>query len=56
MLQLRLESLGSRLDMNASHAEPHSQLGEITMMDMSFPFVNANKACVLFRIGLDLYL
>ena len=29
---------------------------EITIMDMSCPFVDANTACVLFKIGLQQYL
>jgi hypothetical protein len=56
MLQLRLDLLESFLDMNASHVESHFQPGEITIMDMSCPFVDANTACILFRIGLNLYL
>jgi hypothetical protein len=56
MLQLRLDLLESFLDMNASHVKSHFQPAEITIMDMSCPFVDANTACILFRIRLNLYL
>lgn len=56
MLQMRLDLLESFLDMNATIVEPHFQPGEITIMDMSCPFVDANTACILFRIGLKRYL
>jgi hypothetical protein len=56
MLQLRLDLLESFLDMDGGTVEPHFQPGEITIMDMSCPFVNANTACILFRIGLKRYL
>jgi hypothetical protein len=56
MLQMRLDLLESFLDMDGSAVKPHFQPGEITIMDMSCPFVDANMACILFRIGLKLYL
>ena len=56
MLQLRLDLLESFLELDASHVEPHFQFGEVTIMDMSCPFIDANTACILFRIGLELYL
>jgi hypothetical protein len=56
MLQMRLDLLESFLDMNAGTTEPYFQPGEITIMDMSCPFVDANTACILFRIGLKRYL
>jgi hypothetical protein len=56
MLQMRLDLLESFLDMEGGTAEPHFQPGEITIMDMSCPFVDANTACILFRIGLNQYL
>jgi hypothetical protein len=56
MLQMRLDLLESFLDMDGGTAEPHFQPGEITIMDMSCPFVDANTACILFRIGLNQYL
>ncbi|KAF2999505.1 hypothetical protein E8E13_008992 [Curvularia kusanoi] len=56
MLQMRLNLLESFLDMSHGTVEPHFQPGEITIMDMSCPFVDANMACILFRIGLKRYL
>nr|QCF41197.1 CcxF [Bipolaris sorokiniana] len=56
MLQIRLSLLESFLDMNDSFPETKFLPGEITIMDMSCPFVDANTACVLFEIGLQQYL
>jgi hypothetical protein len=56
MLQMRLDLLESFLDTTNNYPEPHFYPGEITIMDMSCPFVDANTACILFRIGLKLYL
>jgi hypothetical protein len=56
MLKMRLDLLESFLDMNLSVMEPQFQPGEITIMDMSCPFVDANTACILFRVGLKRYL
>jgi hypothetical protein len=56
MLELRLDLLESFLDLDDSCQEPSFLPGEITIMDMSCPFVDANTACVLFSIGLQNYL
>ncbi|KAF2649159.1 hypothetical protein K491DRAFT_611390 [Lophiostoma macrostomum CBS 122681] len=56
MLKLRLDLLESFLDLNGSCPEPLYSPGEITIMDMSCPFVDANTACILFKIGLQRYL
>ncbi|KAF2685473.1 hypothetical protein K458DRAFT_301216 [Lentithecium fluviatile CBS 122367] len=56
MLQMRLNLLESFLDMKNSCPPPQFKPGEITIMDMSCPFVDANTACILFRIGLVQYL
>jgi hypothetical protein len=56
MLQTRLDILDSFLDMDGSCPEPQFNPGEITIMDMSCPFVDANTACILFKIGLQRYL
>ncbi|RMZ67722.1 P-loop containing nucleoside triphosphate hydrolase [Pyrenophora seminiperda CCB06] len=56
MLQMRLSLLESFLDMTDTSPEIAFLLGEITIMDMSCPFVDANTACVLFEIGLQQYL
>ena len=56
MLQMRLNLLESFLDLDNTCAEPSFAPGEITIMDMSCPFIDPNTACILFRIGLQRYL
>jgi hypothetical protein len=56
MLKLRLDLLESFLDLHNSYPEPLYRPGEITIMDMSCPFVDPNTACILFKIGLQRYL
>jgi hypothetical protein len=56
MLEMRLDLLELFFEMGVSCPQPHFQPGEITMMNMSCPFVDANTACILFRIGLNRYL
>jgi hypothetical protein len=56
MLQLRLDLLESFLDLDDTGAELRFKEGEVTIMDMSCPFVDANTACILFKIGLQRYL
>jgi hypothetical protein len=56
MLQLRLDLLESFLDFDNTGAELRFREGEVTIMDMSCPFVDANTACILFKIGLQRYL
>jgi hypothetical protein len=56
MLQLRLDLLESFLDLDNTSAELRFREGELTIMDMSCPFIDANTACIMFRIGLQRYL
>jgi hypothetical protein len=56
MLQLRLDLLESFLDLDNTSTEVRFREGEVTIMDMSCPFVDANTACILFKIGLQQYL
>lgn len=56
MLQLRLDLLESFLDLNGNAPQPQFRPGEVTIMDMSCPFVDENTACILFKIGLDHYM
>ncbi|KAI1537805.1 ATPase [Pyrenophora tritici-repentis] len=56
MLRMRLNLLESFLDMKNTFSETQFLPGEIVIMDMSCPFVDANTACVLFEIGLQQYL
>jgi len=56
MLEMRLDLLESFLDLSGKHPEPEFRPGEITIMDMSDPFMDANTACLMFKIGLQRYL
>lgn len=55
-LSQRLDLLESFLDLKGSQVSNGYEPGTITIMDMSCPFVDANTACVLFKIGLEMYL
>ncbi|KAF2871091.1 hypothetical protein BDV95DRAFT_494743 [Massariosphaeria phaeospora] len=56
MLDMRLGQLDSFLDLGNTFQEPQYRPGEITIMDMSCPFVDANTACIMFKLGLQRYL
>jgi hypothetical protein len=56
MLELRLGLLDTFLDLGNTFREPTFRPGEITIMDMSCPFIDANTACILFKIGMKMYL
>ena len=56
-LDIRLGVLESFLDLTGTfHNEMVFKPGEITIMDMSCPFVDVNTACIMFRCGLQHYL
>lgn len=55
-LKQRLDLLESFLDLDGSTTGPVFAPGEITIIDLSCPFVDASTACVLFKIGMGLYL
>jgi hypothetical protein len=55
-LNQRLDLLESFLDLDGSTASNNFPAGEITIIDLSCPFVDASTACVLFKIGMGLYL
>ena len=55
-LQQRLELLESFLILDGSVREWNFESGGATIIDLSCPFVDANMACVLFNIGISLYL
>jgi hypothetical protein len=55
-LNQRLDLLESFLDLDESTTSPSFAAGEITIVDLSCPFVDASTACVLFKIGMGLYL
>ncbi|KAF2705754.1 hypothetical protein K504DRAFT_459845 [Pleomassaria siparia CBS 279.74] len=56
MLEMRLDLLESFLDLANTCPEPKFAPGEITIMDMSCPFVDTDTACILFKVGLEQYL
>jgi len=55
-LTQRLDLLESFLDLQGSSPGPTFEAGTITIMDLSCPFVDVNTACVLFKIGMGMYL
>ena len=55
-LNQRLDLLESFLDLEDSTASPTFEAGGVTIIDLSCPFVDANLACILFKIGMDMYL
>lgn len=57
MLDLRLGILESFLDLDGTSRDTMPfKAGEITIMDMSCPFIDANTACIMFKCGLQRYL
>ncbi|KAJ4293496.1 hypothetical protein N0V90_008779 [Kalmusia sp. IMI 367209] len=57
MLDIRLAILESFLDLKGTHKEELLfRPGEVNIMDMSCPFVDANTACIMFKCGLQRYL
>ena len=55
-LNQRLDLLESFLDLQGSTPGPTFEPGTITIIDLSCPFVDVNTACVLFKIGMAMYL
>ena len=55
-LHQRLQLLESFLTLDPSANENIFENGGVTVVDLSCPFVDANMACVLFNIGIGLYL
>jgi hypothetical protein len=55
-LNQRLELLDSFLDLENKTTSPEFRAGEITIIDLSCPFLDASTACVLFKVGMGLYL
>ena len=55
-LNQRLDLLESFLDLDGSTTSPIFAAGEMSIIDLSCPFVDGSTACVLFKIAMDLYL
>lgn len=56
MLRMRMNLLESFLDLEDTAAVPNFQAGEITIIDLSDPFLTSGTACILFKIGLEHFL
>ncbi|XPS80812.1 hypothetical protein M3J09_012758 [Ascochyta lentis] len=56
MLKMRMNLLESFLDLTGSAPEPSFKPGEVTIMDLSDPFVTPSTACILFKLGLENFL
>ncbi len=55
-LNQRLDLLESFLDLDGSTTSPSFAAGEVNIIDLSCPFMDASTACVLFKVGMGLYL
>jgi hypothetical protein len=55
-LNQRLDLLESFLDLKNTTTRPTFNAGEVTILDLSCPFLDAGTACVLFKIGMGMYL
>lgn len=59
MLDQRLHLLESFMDLESSHSGCFDKIGsgqQLTIVDLSCPFVDASAACVLFNICIGLFL
>jgi hypothetical protein len=56
MLEMRLDLLEFFLDKEGNVPEPQFRPGEITIIDLSDPFVAPNTACILFKLGLERFM
>ncbi|KAF8847659.1 hypothetical protein BDZ45DRAFT_607118 [Acephala macrosclerotiorum] len=55
-LNQRLDLLESFLDLDGSTTSPNFAAGEISIIDLSCPFMDASTACVLFKVAMGSYL
>lgn len=56
MLKMRLQLLESFLDTAGNAEQPTFRPGEVTIIDLSDPFVTSHTACILFRICLEQFM
>lgn len=56
MLKMRMNLLESFLDLTGTAPVPSFKPGELTIIDLSDPFLTASTACVLFKLGLEQFL
>ncbi len=55
-LNQRLDLLESFIDLQGTNPGSAFEAGTVTILDLSCPFVDVNTACVLFKIGMVMYL
>ena len=55
-LNQRLNLLESFIDLQGTNLGSAFEAGTVTILDLSCPFVDVNIACVLFKIGMIMYL
>ncbi|KAH7371751.1 hypothetical protein BKA66DRAFT_423668 [Pyrenochaeta sp. MPI-SDFR-AT-0127] len=56
VLDMRLGLLESFLDKEGNAPVPKYRPGEVTIIDLSDPFVSSNTACILFKLGLERFM
>lgn len=56
MLSMRMSLLESFLDLEGTAPVPDFKPGEVTIIDLSDSFLTPSTACVLFKLGLELFL
>ena len=56
MLKMRMNLLESFLDLDGTASKPEFKPGELTIIDLSDPFLTPSTACVLFKLGLEQFL
>jgi hypothetical protein len=56
MLRMRTNLLESFLDLDGTASEPNFRPGEVTIIDLSDPFLTPSTACILFKLALEQFL
>lgn len=56
MFKMRINLLELFLDMNGTAPVPDFKPGEVTIIDLSDPFLTPSTACILFKLGLEQFL
>ncbi|KAJ4373674.1 hypothetical protein N0V86_007817 [Didymella sp. IMI 355093] len=56
MLSMRMNLLESFLDLESTAPVPDFKPGEVTIIDLSDPFLTPSTACILFKLGLEQFL
>ncbi|KAF1928308.1 uncharacterized protein M421DRAFT_158285 [Didymella exigua CBS 183.55] len=56
MLKMRMNLLESFLDLDGTAPVPDFNQGEVTIIDLSDPFLTPSTACILFKLGLEQFL